>query len=166
MAEDIYGGAGASGVPKGGQLEKDIINLSDQAKAAARVEATRKAAELANTKQNLSAALGGPGDIQSLHDRIGDGLMKDTEIDPNEDPRGYLNALSQRILEMEKLAKKASSTEGTGNRPAYRAYLQTAAILKDRLHSFQSKYAKQLEQEMDQGAAQHLLATSQPAGGQ
>ena len=136
-------GAGDSGVPADSQLRRDLEGLSDRAK---RVEQTRRPAAVANAAQNLRAATGGGGQIQSLDDQAADQVLthlrtkENKTVDPAADPAGYMDELLKRIKEMEKQANDVKIS-GTGNVAASNTYMQVAQILRKRLRTLQSQNA-------------------------
>jgi hypothetical protein len=150
MADPTSLGTDDSGVPQG-QMRQDLMALSDPAKKAAAVAATRQAALQAQTQQNLQAAQSG-GDIQSLGDKIADHVLAQTTPDPEAHPHQYIQYVTDRIGNLEKelaLAKKSKNVK------AVQAYEQVIDILHQRAMGIQNKLAARMT------AAP--AATSQPA---
>lgn len=143
MPDNISVGMSSSGVPAGGQLSRDIGAMSDPAK---RIAATRDAAMQANTQRNLKATFDEKSaqEVKSLRDQTADHVLKQLhlqevhDIDPKNDPEGYMQTLADRIKEMEKKAKGVESS-GTQNFGAINAYMRVVEILKERLHAMQSE---------------------------
>jgi hypothetical protein len=135
------------------------------------MQATQGPAMQSNTQQNLNNSIGGgQGPIQSLTATVADSHLRDTGINPQEDPRGYIDAISKRIDTLSKLAEDAAGSDPKKNRKANpkaaETYMQVVGVLKERLHAFQTQYAAQLNQEANQAAAMHQAAeqaASQPA---
>jgi len=140
-------GIGASGVPRGGQLETDLLALSDPAK---KIANTRKAAVEANAAKNLKML--GEGQAmraKSLNDQAADFVMNMLKPNAERDPDGYMRDLELRIADMETKAKAVKASK-SGNVEAEQTYQQVAEVLRKRLQAMQN----------DQ-----MQATSQPAGG-
>lgn len=131
-------GAGSTGVPPGGQLEADLLSLSDPAKRAAQVEATRRAAVEANAKKNLEIAQGKSAEkMRALNNQVADHIMEGFDLDDVTQRNEYMRELSSRIVEIRKKAKEAKDT--TGNLEAANTYNQVSEILTKRLHDLQSE---------------------------
>lgn len=142
-----------------GQMEQDIIALSNKAKEqAARIAATRRPAMEANAAQGLKAATGDGKMPLSLSDQAADrliGALRQKELkdlDPTANRGEYMLTLGEKIVEMEKKAKDVEKS-GTGNVVAMNAYTQVANILKQRLRNMQTE---------DVGGVATQPATTQP----
>jgi len=145
-------GIGASGVPRGGQLETDLLALSDPAK---RIAETRQAAVNANAAQNLAELKKGEAaQFKSLDDRMMAELIKRTQPTLEKDRTGYIKMLQLRAAELRTKAQDVKTSK-TGNIQAEKTYQQAADLLMQRVIALQNE---------DVGA-ETQPATSQPAGG-
>jgi hypothetical protein len=132
-------GAGGAGVDPNSQLYQDLQNMSDPAKAAARVAQTRQAAVEANAQQGLKAALDDQhqATMRSINDQHADRIMEGFNLDTALERHQYMKLLSKKISDIQKLAGDAK--DKTGNMVAHNTYMQVSNILSQRLHSLQSE---------------------------
>ena len=133
QAPQLQGVYGQSGF--GADDQAAVAAMSDQAK---QVAATRPAAMDANTQQNLKAALDEKhaGTIKSLKEQAADQVMDHLKPDPKKNPQEYMDALSDRIAEIQKQIKL---TKTSGNMVAYNTYMQVNDLLKQRLANMQGQ---------------------------
>jgi hypothetical protein len=134
-------GTGGAGVPQGGQMQQDLMALSDPAKRAAQVAATRQAAMNANTQQNLQAATSGQGDIKSLHQLVTDHIMSQTTPDPESQPNQYVKYILDRI---DSLKKEQDVAKKVKNVQAVQTYQQVMDTLHQRAMDVQNKLAQRM----------------------
>ena len=147
MAQDSDLGAGAPGVPQGGQLQSDLTALSDPAKKAAAVAATRQAAVQANAGQNLQRVQQGQP-TKSLGDMIADHVMSQTDPDPDQEPHRYLTYAASRIAD---LMKEQGTAKKLKNQKAVQSYDQVIGILQQRMKGVQDKLTARMTAAPAQG---------------
>ena len=153
IPDTINAGAGSTGVPQGGALQRDLTALSDPAKAA-RVAATRQAAVQGNAQQNLQRVQQGQP-TKSLSQLIADHVMSQTDPDPEKEPQRYLDYASDRIAD---LMKEQATARKLKNQKAVQSYDQVIGILQGRMKGVQDKLTARM-------TAAPGGATSQPAPG-
>ena len=152
IPDTINAGAGSTGVPQGGALQSDLTALSDPAKKAAQVAATRQAAVQGNAQQNLQRVQQGQP-AKSLGDMIADHVMSQTDPDPEKEPQRYLTYASGRIADL--MAEQATAKK-LKNQKAVQSYDQVIGILQGRMKGVQDKLTARMT----------AAPASQPAEGQ